>query len=138
MNSLPLVGLSTLILIAACGSAGGASRQTLPAGTWGGDHVSLSITSEGATIEFDCAHGTLQAIQVNADGRFETAGTYVQEHAGPVREEDEAAAGNPARYKGRVEKGKMTLTVAFPEGGREPLGPFELAQGKTARLTKCL
>ena len=136
MNSLTLA-LSTLFLIAACGSAGGAGRQSLPAGTWGGDHVNLTVTEEGATIEFDCAHGTLQAIQVNADGRVEAAGTYVQEHAGPVREEDEAAAGSPARYKGQVEKGKMTLTIAFPEG-REPLGPFDLVHGKTARLTKCL
>lgn len=138
MNSLTFTALSTLFLLAACGSAGGADRQSLPAGTWGGDHVNLTVTEESVTIEFDCAHGTLKGpIQPDAEGRFETAGTYVQEHAGPLREEDEAAAGNPARYTGQVEKGKMTLTIAFPEG-RGPLGPFELTHGKAARLTKCM
>jgi len=137
MNNLTLTALSTLFLLAACGSAGGAGRHSLPAGTWGGDHVNLTVTEEGATIEFDCAHGTLKGpILPDAEGRFETAGTYVQEHAGPVREEDETAAGSPARYKGQVAKGKMTLTIAFPEG-REPLGPFDLVHGKEGRLMKC-
>ena len=136
MNALPFLGLSTLILVAACGSAGGAGRETLRAGTWGGNHVVLTVTSEGATIEFDCAHGTLQGpIRPDAEGRFETAGTYVQERGGPVREGEEDA--RPARSTGRVEKGRMTLTIAFPDG-REPLGPFELVHGKAARLAKCM
>lgn len=136
MSGLPLVGLSALLLIGACGSTGGAGRQALPSGSWGGNHVVLTVTREGATIEFDCAHGTLQGpIRLDAEGRFETAGTYVQERGGPVREGEEDAS--PARYTGGVEGRQMTLTIAFPDG-REALGPFELVHGKAARLTKCL
>ena len=137
MNGLPLVGLSVLLLVGACGSAGGAGREALRTGTWGGNHVVLTVTGEGVTIEFDCAHGTLQGpIRPDAEGRFETAGTYVQERGGPVREGEESA-GTPARYIGQVEKGKMNLTIALPDG-REALGPYELVHGKAARLTKCL
>src|SRR5437762_14101876 len=32
---------------------------SLAAGTWGGQHIRLSVRADGAAVEFDCAHGTI-------------------------------------------------------------------------------
>lgn len=140
--------LLVLVLLAACNSANGdrqplpteASRETVSPGVspgiWGGDHIVLEVTPNGATVELDCAHGTVEGpIALGGDGRFEANGTYVQERGGPVREGEEEA--QPARYTGRVERGRMTLTIGLPDR-KETLGPFELVHGRSARLVKCL
>jgi hypothetical protein len=37
-------------------------------------------------IEFDCAHGTIySSLGTDAQGRFDMAGTFVREGAGPIR-----------------------------------------------------
>jgi hypothetical protein len=122
-------------LLAACGSAAGGERRALPAGAWGGDHIALAVTAEGAAVELDCAHGTVEErIEIDGDGRFDAGGTFVREHGGPVREGEEDS--QPARYAGRVEGRTMTLTIT--RAGGEMLGPYELTRGRTPRLTKCL
>ena len=41
----------------------------------GGQHVELEVTAEGATLEFDCASGTItQPLQVDAQGNFQDYG----------------------------------------------------------------
>lgn len=132
-----LTSCLAVLSLYACLSAGGAERGRLPAGTWGGAHIRLDVTEESAAVELDCAHGTLDGpILPGADGRFEAAGTYVQEHGGPEREGEEPD-GRPARYSGRVEGSTLTLTIALTDTG-ETVGPFTLTRGKAARLTKCL
>ena len=136
-NPSMLVSWFAVLSLYACLSAGGAERGRLPAGAWGGSHIRLDVTEEGATVELDCAHGTIRGpILPGADGRFEAAGTYVQEHGGPEREGEERE-GRPARYSGRVEGSTLTLTIAL-NGADETIGTFTLARGKAARLTKCL
>src|SRR5664280_1463436 len=52
---------------------------------WGGNHVSLEITPQGATLEFDCAHGNIsEPIKANAKGEFAARGTYTPERGGPI------------------------------------------------------
>ncbi|HEV2860922.1 MAG TPA: hypothetical protein VGX48_07955 [Pyrinomonadaceae bacterium] len=111
----------------------------LPTGTWGGRGVVLVVTDEGASVEFDCAHGTIEGrIELDADGRFEVAGTFVPEGGptsvpadGPAKEKN-----IKARYIGRVEGRKMTLDVKLPEtvGGD---GALTLTHGQEPRLEKC-
>ncbi len=129
------MALLPLVLVAACGSLTAAGdRRTLAPGSWGGDHVALEVTAQGGSIEFDCAHGAIaEPIVLDDDGHFESTGTYVREHGGPVREGEEDA--RPARYAGRVQGQTMTLTITV---GGEALGPFELERGRTPRITKCL
>jgi hypothetical protein len=73
---------------------------------------------------------------VDRSGRFDVKGTHTPEHGGPVRE-DEKLISRPARYAGRVDGGRMTLTVTLTDSG-EILGTFALTQGVAGRLTKCL
>lgn len=106
-------------------------------GAWGGDHVALEVAADNGRIEYDCAHGDLaEALTVDRSGRFDVTGTHTPEHGGPVRE-DEKIMSRPARYAGRVDVGRMTLTVMLTDTG-EVLGTFTLTHGIAGRLTKCL
>lgn len=107
------------------------------AGMWGGERVRLVVRGDGAEVEFDCAHGRIDGrLRLDADGRFDAAGTFVAEHGGPVRE-GAREEGQPARYSGRVRGKTMTLSVRLA-GPDEDAETFTLTHGREAELTKCL
>jgi methyl coenzyme M reductase subunit D len=109
--------------------------RTLPAGTWGGQHISIEVTAQKTTIEYDCAHATIdQSITLDRYGRFNVSGRQFPEHGGPVREEDEA--GHPARFSGQVKGNSMTLKVEN-SATRELIGNFTVVHGAEPRLFKC-
>ena len=120
------------------GRRGGRRRapDSLLPGTWGGEHVRLEVTEGGATVEFDCAHATVEGrVVVDGAGRFNVAGTYVEEHGGPVRA-DESSGGFPVRLSGRVGGSLMRLTVTRART-RKVVGTFALARDREAELGKC-
>jgi len=111
-------------------------KDDTPVGTWGGEHVSLEITERGGSVEFDCAQGTIdQRVSLDRQGNFDVPGTYVEEHGGPVRK-DEQGRSYPVRYTGRIKDGKMSLTVRR-SGSRKVIGTFTLVLGQEAMLFKC-
>ena len=124
-----------LILLGLLAALARSSSGNAVTGDWGGAHVRLSILEDGAEVEFDCGHGSLDEPPVSeADGAFSVKGRYVAERGGPTLK-DEAPRVRPARYEGSVTGDRMTLEVAI-EGG-DTLGPFELTRGGRARLVKC-
>src|SRR6266566_7022859 len=81
-------------------------------GLWGGDHISLEIDGNGATLDYDCAHGTItQKIVPDQSGKFEVKGFHMKEHPGPTRQGEEE--GEPATYKGSLHDKTMILTVTL-------------------------
>jgi hypothetical protein len=111
--------------------------ETVTIGTWGGRHVGMQVTGDGAQLDFDCAHATItQPLKLNSDGSFDAQGLYVKEHGGPVRS-DEDQSGQPAHFKGKLTGQTMTLTITL-EGTAEAIGPFTLEHGKYARIFKCM
>jgi hypothetical protein len=128
--------LAVLALLAAGGAAVGAPPDRVPAGTWGGDHVGLEVAENRSQVEFDCAHGTLEGpLRLDAGGRFDVEGTYVQERGGPEREGEDQ--GRPARYSGACDGETLTLTLTLADTG-QALGPYRLTRGKPPLLNKCL
>jgi hypothetical protein len=106
------------------------------AGSWGGQHVRLEVGPDGAEIEFDCAHGRINArLRPGRDGRFDAAGTFVAERGGPVRE-GASEKGEPARYTGRVKGKTMTLSVRLTDSNTD-VGTFTLTHGREPELVKC-
>ena len=106
-------------------------------GQWGGVDIALEVTSEGININFGCAHGHIdETIIPDSEGNFSVKGTYVREHGGPMRSDDNPDVRN-ATYKGNIAGEKMTLTVTFPDG-TEDVGPFNLEHGKSGRIHKCM
>lgn len=105
-------------------------------GLWGGEHISLNVTEQGAEVEYDCAHGSIDGkIIPDADGRFESTGTHVFERGGPVRM-GESSDGSAAAYSGQISGDTMTLKVT-ETATKESVGTFTLTHGKTPRLRKC-
>lgn len=123
-------------LLLACATSA-AERGRLKAGSWGGPHIRLDVAEDGtAAVELDCAHGTIAAeIVPDRQGAFQAEGRYVREGPGPVRE-GQGEEGVPARYAGKVDGARLTLTITLA-GSDEEVGTFELTYGRTPRLTKC-
>ncbi|MFN2514714.1 MAG: hypothetical protein ABR556_00740 [Pyrinomonadaceae bacterium] len=109
----------------------------MPTGTWGGQHIGMEVTDNGARIEYDCAHGTINHQIVPDDsGKVEAKGIHVKEHGGPVREGEEPES-HPARYSGHTDGKTMTLMITLTDTN-ESIGTFTLGYGKHPRITKCL
>ena len=103
---------------------------------WGGRDITMEVTPEGATLEFDCAHGNvLEPLKANAKGEFVARGTFTPEHGGPISR-DNPPRDLPATYKGTIEGDTMRLEVVLADKDQAP-EPFALTRGKAGRLRKC-
>ena len=121
------------------GACGGASTapSLVAAGVWGGDHVAMTVTGTTTHLELDCAHGDIPgALEVDARGQFDVAGTFVREHGGPIRQ-GEVPDSHPATYSGSVASNTMVLTIRLSDSN-ETLGPFTLERHSSGRVVKCL
>ena len=104
-------------------------------GNWGGDHAGAVLTDRGAKLDFDCAEVSIDGpITPDGEGRFDLAGTYVQDAPGPTRPGREQ--GRPARYRGRVEGDTMRLSVEL-SGSDVVIGTFKLVRDRLPRVRKC-
>lgn len=110
--------------------------QTLPKGTWGGPHIRLIVDGKSASVEYDCAHGTIEGpLSIDGDGKFNFTGKHIRERGGPVRA-GKAQDSYLAQYNGWTDGKKMTLAVTLAKTNEE-LGTFELTHGEDGRLWKC-
>ena len=125
--------LSTFVV---SGVAKNEHMQILLKGTWGGPHIRIVVDGKSATVEYDCAHGTIEGpLSIDGDGKFNFTGKHVRERGGPVRQ-GEAQNSYPAQYNGWTDGKKMTLAVTLLKTNEE-LGTFELTHGEEGRLWKC-
>jgi hypothetical protein len=131
-----LIILSAVLLLAVYSSIEGKPRkmQTIPIGTWGGQGIRLEVTANAATVEYDCAHGTIAGPLKLDKGKFSLPGTHITER-GPIRLNDprKPAAVN---FSGWTDGKKMTLTVTLAEDNQN-IGEFTLTRGNEGRLRKC-
>jgi hypothetical protein len=135
-----LLVLFVAIVLAACSNSSsvtGPKDGKVRPGIWGGDHVGVTVTETGSTLEYDCAAGTIdQPFVLDAAGRFDLVGTHVRGHGGPTRI-DEQPDRHPARYTGTVDGGTMTLTVTMTDLN-QTVGTFSLTVGASPRIVRCL
>ena len=139
MTKQILTFAATVLFISLCTSTGvgkGRKMQRVPAGTWGGLHLRMEVVDGSATIEYDCANGTIAGpLTIDRRGRFSLRGTHAQEHGGPVRK-DEKLNSRPAHYTGWTDGKRMTLSVTLT-GKRETVGTYNLTLGSPGRVFKC-
>ena len=128
---------------AKCGSVTARAEFTvqegrgMSAGEWGGRSVGLVVTSTGATLDWDCANGTIdQPIVLDESGHFDVTGVHVREHGGPIRQGERDDA-HPARYTGTVDSGTMLLTVTLTDTN-ESMGTYTLTLGVAPQIFRCL
>jgi hypothetical protein len=106
-----------------------------PAGTvWGGDHLELEVTTDGANLNFDCASGIIpHPLSVDAQGRFHAKGTFTAERPGPVMHDGPGAV--QATYTGTIQGDTMHLVVS--SGNPQPYGEYVLTHGRSGHVIKC-
>jgi hypothetical protein len=105
-------------------------------GLWGGEHISMEVTDDGAQIQFDCAHGRIEEkLVADRDDKFELKGVYAPEHGGPVRMNENNE--QPAVYRGSIKEKQMTLTIELAKD-HETVGTFTLTHGSGGRIRRCL
>jgi len=114
--------------------------QAIPArvasGSWGGDHIGIVVTDSGATIEYDCAAGTItQPLLLDASGNFDWRGVHYPGHGGPVRV-DEPPNAHAARYTGHATTDQLSITLSILDTALAPQ-TFTLRRGGDARVFKC-
>jgi hypothetical protein len=110
--------------------------QRLSTGTWGGPHIRIAVEDSSATIDYDCANGTISGpLTYDRKGRFTWRGTHTQEHGGPIRI-DEAGNGQRAIYTGSVKGDTLILTVKLADSNKV-VDTFTLKRGGGGRVFKC-
>jgi hypothetical protein len=131
-------GLWTSVFLGAAllGKASGENPRTLAHGTWGGAHVSLDVSEKGATLEFDCARGSIEGpIRLDSRGRFDVKGLLLSESRGHVRVGHEPKP-EAARYSGVVGGKKLKLWVKL-SGSDQHVGAYSLVKGEQGKVRKC-
>lgn len=131
--------LLPLALVALLGTRDcpGSIPDRLPNGSWGGAHIGMVVTDTGATIQYDCATGTIaQSLALLPDGSFTWHGVHYPGHPGPTRI-GEVPVGHAATYTGRATSDRLTLTLSVPDLGM-PAQTFELTRDGAARVFRCL
>jgi hypothetical protein len=127
--------VTIVISLAAAGCAN--PTPVIALGPWGGSHVSMHVTSAGASLEYDCAEGVIEEpLRPDPEGRFTATGLHTPGRGGPIRV-GEILPAFRARYDGRVKGEQMSLLVTITETGIE-LGSFELRRGSSGLLVRCL
>lgn len=104
-------------------------------GSWGGEHLGLTVTDASSSLTFDCASGTIaEPFTLDAAGYFDLNGTYTPGTGGP--EPVPPPPTRPAAYSGRVIGASMTLKVGLEE--ELPDSTFTLRQGESPQIYACL
>ncbi|HEY6230610.1 MAG TPA: hypothetical protein VIW64_05055 [Pyrinomonadaceae bacterium] len=131
-----LFGLSLVVLLAGFASSNPRKPQRLASGTWGGMHIRLNVEARAATVEYDCASGTIDGpLNLDSKGRFNWRGTFHRERPGPTRADD-PGTDRAATYSGSVKGDRMTLTVRLTDTG-DVLQTYALKRGGFGRVVKC-
>jgi len=108
--------------------------QRIPTGTWGGQHIQMTVHAKSATIEYDCATGVIHGpLTVDANGNFNLRGTHRMMRGGPVRA-GETPNDHPATYTGSIKGNTMTLNLKIDDSDAET---FTLEKGKEGELVRC-
>jgi hypothetical protein len=114
--------------------AGGGKLSVVPHGDWGGEHISMTVTAEGADIEFDCAIGHIKTpLTLDAGGAFKVKGLYKTERPAAAFVDD--SEGIEVFYVGRLKGNSLHLEIEMP--GQSEHKKFDLVRGQEPRLNKC-
>jgi hypothetical protein len=115
-------------------------RDLTPAlqGTWGGQHIGLSVGTLDTDVQFDCAEGTIMGpYLVEQDGSFSWNGRFTRGTGGPASlNSPDRPPSVEATYAGVVRGPEMTMTVELAD--HTIIGPFALERFTEPRLTRCL
>ena len=111
--------------------------KVVPNGVWGGEHIRIEVSANGADIEFDCATGTIsQPLVLDSQGRFKLQGTYKADTPAPAAADGgSTGSGVTVTYTGTLSGSSLRLEVSIE--GQDMPRTFDLVQGDQGHLAKC-
>jgi hypothetical protein len=131
-----LVLISVVLLLGSSAASRPRKMQRFSQGPWGGSQIRLNVGQGSATIDYVCAHGTIDGpLTFDSKGGFNWRGTHSAERGGPMRI-DEQSKSRPAVYSGSIKGDTMTLVVKLADTN-EVVDSFTLKRGVTGRIFKC-
>ena len=134
---LPIGLLVSLLVPAACSGFIYGPNGIVAVGSWGGSHVVLMLEDSGGSLDYDCAHGTIEpGWTLTDDGVFTGVGEHFIERGGPVQE-GEILPARPAAYEGTIDEDRMRLTVTLTDSA-QVVGTFDLRRGDEGQIFRCL
>ncbi|MEJ2548038.1 MAG: hypothetical protein P8125_09500 [Gemmatimonadota bacterium] len=134
---LPIGLLVSLLVAAACSGFIYGPNGIVAVGSWGGSHVVLMLEDSGGSLDYDCAHGTIEpGWTLTDDGVFTGVGEHFIERGGPVQE-GEILPARPAAYEGTIDEDRMRLTVTLTDSA-QVVGTFDLRRGDEGQIFRCL
>lgn len=126
-----------VISLFACNVGTPSAQEPVPTGVWGGKGIQLTVTQDGAGIDYGCDSGTIEGrLKTDSHGKFVAHGTHAFGRGGPRKQGDPARKPRQARYEGVRKGDKLELTVLLPELNRN-LGTFTLQLGQRPILERC-
>lgn len=134
-----MMKFSTVLMISlfACNLGTPSAQKPVAMGVWGGKGIEMTVTANGARIDYGCDSGTIDGrLRSDPRGRFFARGTHAFGRGGPRKPGDPAPRARQARYEGVRNGDKLELTVLLPELNRN-LGKFILRLGQRATLERC-
>ncbi|MDQ5823844.1 MAG: hypothetical protein M3441_06465 [Chloroflexota bacterium] len=113
------------------------SGTTLPEGTYGGDHMAISVSATGMHIEFDCARASFEGPISVVNGQFKAKGTFTRE-LGVQLDPDMMPPAQPAVLNGTLNGNALTITITLEGDAGMQVGPLTATRGKEPLLRKCM
>jgi hypothetical protein len=126
------------LVLGACSSdtTSPAFDGALPLGTWGGENSGMIVGDTAMHLHVGCTYGDVSGrISLSANGQFDVAGSYLL-RAYPIA----IGPTMPARFVGRVDGGKATVTVTVNDTVEHKsvvLGPVVVTWGTDPKMGPC-
>ncbi|MEA2573830.1 MAG: hypothetical protein QOH93_1128, partial [Chloroflexia bacterium] len=114
-----------------------AGGTALPLGEYGGEHLGISVSTTGLSIEFDCAHASFGGPISVTNGKFTANGTYTQE-SGVQMDPELRPQGQPAVLNGTMTGNTLTITIAIQGDRPTQIGPLTATKGQEPVIRKCM
>jgi hypothetical protein len=128
--------VSIVLLVAFSAHSKPRKMRRIETGSWGATHIRVDVGPSSATVDYDCAHGTIDGpLTYDSRGHFTWHGKYTREGPGPIRVDQENNS-QRATYTGTVSGGTITLTVKL-NGSSDAIGTYTLKRGAAGRIFKC-
>ncbi len=130
--------LALAVVVSACSSGTTAPPfdGTLALGTWGGENSGMIVSDTAMHLHVACTYGDVSGrISLASNGQFDVAGSYLL-RAYPIA----VGPTMPARFTGRVDGGKATVTVTVNDTVEHKsvvLGPVVVTWGTDPKMGPC-
>jgi hypothetical protein len=134
MRSSTLV-IALLVVACSGGTTAPPSDGALPLGTWGGENSGMIVSDTAMHLHVACTYGDVSGRIPLANGQFDVAGSYLL-RAYPIA----IGPTMPARFAGRVDGGKATVTVTVNDTVEHKpvvLGPVVVTWGTEPKMGPC-